>query len=90
MDCFVQRLDRAKKAIDEADFIVIGAGAVPTLGTAVAVMKPLEIPESVYDNLIETVHEFIPVLQDYLRLQVLNILVSALQKIFRISLKSIP
>ena len=32
-------------------------------------MKPLEIPESVYDNLIETVHEFIPVLQDYLRLR---------------------
>ncbi len=27
MDRFVQRLDRAKKAIDEGDFIVIGAGA---------------------------------------------------------------
>ncbi len=27
MDRFVQRLDKAKKAIDEADFIVIGAGA---------------------------------------------------------------
>ena len=34
-----------------------------------AAMKPLEIPESVYDNLIETVHEYIPVLQDYLRLR---------------------
>ena len=27
MDRFVQRLDKAKKAIDEADYIVIGAGA---------------------------------------------------------------
>ena len=34
-----------------------------------AAMKPLEIPESVYDNLIEAVHEYIPVLQDYLRLR---------------------
>ena len=34
-----------------------------------AAMKPLEIPESVYDNLIETVHEYITVLQDYLRLR---------------------
>lgn len=34
-----------------------------------AAMKPLEIPESVYDNLIDTVHEYIPVLQDYLRLR---------------------
>lgn len=34
-----------------------------------AAMKPLEIPESVYDNLIETVHEYLPVLQDYLRLR---------------------
>ena len=34
-----------------------------------AAMKPLEIPESVYDNLIETVHEYIPVLQEYLRLR---------------------
>ena len=34
-----------------------------------AAMKPLEIPESVYDNLIDAVHEYIPVLQDYLRLR---------------------
>ena len=34
-----------------------------------AAMKPLEIPEEVYDNLIATVHEFLPVLQDYLRLR---------------------
>ena len=34
-----------------------------------AAMKPLEIPENVYDNLIETVHEYLPVLQDYLRLR---------------------
>ncbi len=34
-----------------------------------AAMKPLEIPESVYDNLIETVHEYLPALQDYLRLR---------------------
>ncbi len=34
-----------------------------------AAMKPLEIPECVYDNLIETVHEYLPVLQDYLRLR---------------------
>ena len=27
MDKFVLRLDKAKKAIDEADYIVIGAGA---------------------------------------------------------------
>ena len=32
-------------------------------------MKPLEIPESVYDNLIDAVHDYIPVLQDYLRLR---------------------
>ena len=34
-----------------------------------AAMKPLEIPESVYDNLIAVIHEYIPVLQDYLRLR---------------------
>ncbi|MBR4575695.1 MAG: oligoendopeptidase F [Clostridia bacterium] len=34
-----------------------------------AAMKPLEIPESVYDNLIEAVHDYLPVLQDYLRLR---------------------
>ena len=34
-----------------------------------AAMKPLEIPESVYDNLIAVVHEYLPVLQDYLRLR---------------------
>ena len=34
-----------------------------------AAMKPLEIPESVYDNLIAAVHEYLPVLQDYLRLR---------------------
>ena len=34
-----------------------------------ASMKPLEIPECVYDNLIEVVHEYLPVLQDYLRLR---------------------
>ena len=34
-----------------------------------AAMGPLEIPGSVYDNLIEVVHENIPALQDYLRLR---------------------
>ena len=34
-----------------------------------AAMKPLEIPECVYDNLIDTVHGYLPVLQDYLRLR---------------------
>ncbi len=34
-----------------------------------AAMKPLEIPEEVYDNLISVIHEYIPVLQDYLRLR---------------------
>ena len=34
-----------------------------------AAMAPLEIPESVYDNLISVIHEYIPVLQDYLRLR---------------------
>ena len=34
-----------------------------------AAMKPLEIPECVYDNLIGVVHEYLPVLQDYLRLR---------------------
>ena len=34
-----------------------------------AAMKPLEIPESVYDNLIAVIHEYLPVLQDYLRLR---------------------
>lgn len=34
-----------------------------------AAMKPLEIPEAVYDNLIATVHEYLPVLQEYLQLR---------------------
>ncbi len=34
-----------------------------------AAMMPLEIPEAVYDNLISVIHEYIPVLQDYLRLR---------------------
>ena len=34
-----------------------------------AAMKPLEIPESVYDSLIEAVHEYLPVLQEYLQLR---------------------
>ena len=34
-----------------------------------AAMKPLEIPEQVYDNLIDVIHEYIPVLQEYLRLR---------------------
>ena len=34
-----------------------------------AAMKPLEIPESVYDSLIEAVHEYLPVLQEYLELR---------------------
>ena len=32
-------------------------------------MKPLEIPEEVYDNLISVIHEYLPVLQEYLRLR---------------------
>ncbi len=34
-----------------------------------AAMKPLEIPEEVYDNLISVIHEYLPVLQDYLKLR---------------------
>ena len=34
-----------------------------------AAMKPLEIPEPVYDSLIEAVHEYLPVLQEYLQLR---------------------
>ena len=34
-----------------------------------AAMKPLEIPEEVYDNLINVVHEYLPVLQEYLELR---------------------
>lgn len=34
-----------------------------------AKMEPLEIPESVYDNLISVVHEAIPVLNEYLALR---------------------
>ena len=34
-----------------------------------AAMKPLEIPESVYDSLIEAVHDYLPVLQEYLQLR---------------------
>ncbi len=34
-----------------------------------AKMEPLQIPEAVYDNLISVVHEFIPVLNEYLALR---------------------
>lgn len=34
-----------------------------------ATMEPLEIPESVYDNLISVIHEYLPVLHDYLGLR---------------------
>ena len=34
-----------------------------------AKMEPLQIPEAVYDNLISVVHEFIPVLNEYLELR---------------------
>ena len=34
-----------------------------------AAMEPLEIPEEVYDNLIEEVHAALPVLQDYLEVR---------------------
>lgn len=34
-----------------------------------AAMDPLEIPEAVYDNLIAVIHEYLPVLQEYLRLR---------------------
>ena len=34
-----------------------------------AAMKPLEIPESVYDNLIAVIHEYLPVLQEYLQIR---------------------
>lgn len=38
-------------------------------------MDPLEIPESVYDNLISVIHEYIPVLDEYmaLRKQILGV-----------------
>lgn len=32
-------------------------------------MEPLEIPETVYDNMIQVAHEALPILQDYLRLR---------------------
>lgn len=32
-------------------------------------MEPLEIPEQVYDNLINVIHESLPILQDYLQLR---------------------
>ena len=40
-----------------------------------AKMEPLEIPEEVYDNLISVIHEYLPVLNDYLALRkkVLNV-----------------
>lgn len=40
-----------------------------------AAMEPLEIPEEVYDNLVQVVHEYIPVLTEYLELrkQVMNL-----------------
>ena len=34
-----------------------------------AAMDPLEIPETVYDNLIQVVHEALPTLQEYLKLR---------------------
>jgi len=34
-----------------------------------AAMAPLEIPETVYDNLIEVIHEALPTLQEYLSLR---------------------
>lgn len=34
-----------------------------------AAMEPLEIPQAVYDNLIEVIHESLPILQEYLRLR---------------------
>lgn len=34
-----------------------------------AAMEPLEIPEQVYDNLINVIHESLPILQDYLQLR---------------------
>ncbi len=40
-----------------------------------AKMEPLQIPEAVYDNLISVIHEYLPVLDDYLKLrkQILNL-----------------
>lgn len=34
-----------------------------------AKLEPLEIPEAVYDNLISVIHEYLPVLNDYLSLR---------------------
>jgi len=34
-----------------------------------AAMAPLEIPEAVYDNLISVIHEYLPVLQEYLQIR---------------------
>ena len=34
-----------------------------------AAMEPLQIPEAVYDNLISVIHEYLPVLQEYLALR---------------------
>ena len=34
-----------------------------------AKMDPLQIPEEVYDNLVSVIHEYLPVLQDYLQLR---------------------
>ena len=45
------------------------AGARHYASPLAAAMEPLEIPQSVYDNLITVIHEALPVLQDYLRLR---------------------
>ena len=34
-----------------------------------AAMDPLEIPEAVYDNLIQVIHESLPILQEYLQIR---------------------
>ena len=51
MDKFILRLDKAKKAIDEADYIIIGAGA--GLSTAAGIDYGGERHERYFDDFIE-------------------------------------
>ena len=51
MDKFVLRLDKAKKAIDEADYILIGAGA--GLSTAAGIEYTGERFERYFKDFIE-------------------------------------
>ena len=51
MEKFVQRLDKAKKAIDESDYIIIGAGA--GLSTAAGIDYGGKRHEKYFEDFIE-------------------------------------